>query len=74
MKKYQFICPQCGNTFETDSLVTIHSNRFWRLCKFCQDKYKRTVFNKQTNNIEGKFTRNNCVNYKNETKIRRTFK
>ena len=46
MKKYQFICPQCGNTFETDSLVTIHSNIFWKLCKFCQDKYKRTVFNK----------------------------
>ena len=46
MKKYQFICPQCGNTFETDTYVKIHSNFFLTLCKFCQDKYKRTVFNK----------------------------
>ena len=51
MKKYQFICPQCGNTFETDTYVPIHSNRFWKLCKFCQDKYKRTKQSRQMTNL-----------------------
>ena len=43
MKKYQFVCPICGNTFETDEDVRLHTNVFLKSCKFCQERYKDQV-------------------------------
>ena len=50
MKKYQFVCPICGNTFETDEDVRLHTNVFLKSCKFCQERYQSTVFIKLPKN------------------------